>query len=812
MAPTATHFMACPTADGPVPAQINGVSLLTRAGVPKSRYTFDEKLRLLGCTEEQIRAFADLFAPRKFDYAVTRVRSANPRDWSSGRGPLTLDRVARHLLGARLPGLNPQWVAPRGWDWTLFVAVDVDRRGDPDEFLRRCRKLEETLAVLEVPPESLLIVPTPSGGRHYYFFTAVRIRTAEIAPTLAKVGIVVRKGKFELFPSPSQGLRLPFGHIPGNPHAPNDWLHFLARSRTGALPTVNWERCKHLAREKARSRGNQRHLFPDEPDEPDPGAGPGGTDDARRATVGVHHRSAYLRTPKRGRNRNAGYDELVSRPVCSPSDIEELWALGIREVGTRHEAVLRLAWNFIFVRGCEEDRAVEEITGWAYRTGEFTSKDVRADLRGNGKRVEEDVRDLVRHFARLRDAGSHRTGGRFAEVEVNTICRATADLDPRQARLRGRFLLEFLRFAKSHGRPVEGGWECAPAVRGIIQDWPGCSGMRYKAHLDWARDAGILVLTREKRQTPDRTGRARTYLLRMPHTGSAESVLTQEEAITLLLDRPGQAGPIPADAVREELESDTYQVGLPPKEEDGLGEAAASDPAVTGVGEHIDKGNNRASDQTTLPGPGTQSPVVRPELRRTDHAERPDEPARAAGDGAVDVTGPGDGEPPARRGGGGDAGRQHPRRPLRRLAEGTPERPGVEPPVQGVRDPRPGRVRAVPAGRTGRALWPGLTLRPGLPDLATFSSLPPPHDHAAIAAILAPFRQRALDEFPDQATRVQEIWTAVESLARDPTLHPSTRRLVLADPADLMPAEILVRLRLLKEHRRTRDGPVTVCG
>ncbi len=40
---------------------------------------------------------------------------------------LTLDRVARHLLGDQLPGLNPQGVAPRGWDWTRFVAIDVDQ-------------------------------------------------------------------------------------------------------------------------------------------------------------------------------------------------------------------------------------------------------------------------------------------------------------------------------------------------------------------------------------------------------------------------------------------------------------------------------------------------------------------------------------------------------------------------------------------------------------------------------------------------------------------------------------------------------------
>jgi hypothetical protein len=270
MAPMATDVLRSAVTDDSPDTRINGVPLLTRAGVPKSRYFFEEKLRILGCTEGQLRAFADLFAPRKFDYAVTRARSGNPRDWSGGRGPLTLDRVARHLLGARLPGVNPQWVAPRGWDWTLFVAVDVDNRGGTEEFLSRCRKLETAFAALEIPPESRLVVPTPSGGRHYYFFTSARIRTAEIAPTLALAGIVARKGKFEIFPSPTQGLRLPFGHIPGNPHAPEEWLSFLARYRGGALPSVNWEQCKHLARVQARRRSNQRHLFPEEPDEQEP--------------------------------------------------------------------------------------------------------------------------------------------------------------------------------------------------------------------------------------------------------------------------------------------------------------------------------------------------------------------------------------------------------------------------------------------------------------------------------------------------------------------------------------------------------------
>jgi hypothetical protein len=94
------------------PRSINGVPLFTGKGVAKSRYTLAEKLRLLGSTQDELSAFADLFAPRKSDFAVTRAKSGDPRDWTGGRGMLTLDRVARHLLGDRLPGLNPQWVAP----------------------------------------------------------------------------------------------------------------------------------------------------------------------------------------------------------------------------------------------------------------------------------------------------------------------------------------------------------------------------------------------------------------------------------------------------------------------------------------------------------------------------------------------------------------------------------------------------------------------------------------------------------------------------------------------------------------------------
>jgi len=800
----ATDVLCSAVADDSPDARISGVQLLTRAGIPKSRYTFEEKLRILGCTEEQLRAFADLLAPRKFDYAVTRARSGNPRDWSGGRGALTLDRVARHLLGARLPGVNPQWIAPRGWDWTLFAAVDVDNRGGTEEFLSRCRKLEAALVALEIPPESRLVIPTPSGGRHYYFFTSARIRTAEIARTLAQAGIVARKGKFEIFPSPTQGLRLPFGHIPGHPHAPEEWLSFLARYRSGAMPTVNWERCKHLARVQTGPHGNQRHLFPEELDEEELQNKTPAPEIAPPQAAGTAPRRVCLGMPKRERQRDSRYEELVTRPVRSPADIEELWELGIREAGTRHEAVLRLAWNFIFVRGCEEDEAVKEISAWAYRTGEFSSKDVRADLEGGGNRVEEDIRGLVRRFTRLRDEGGHRAGGRFAEAEVNTIRQATADLDPRLTRLRGRFLLEFLRFAKSHGRTVEGGWECNPAVRGIIQEWPGCSGMRYKAHLDWARDIGIVVLTREKRQTTDRTGRARTYLLRMPHADSAECVLTHDEAITRLLDKSDQAATVLGDAIRDGLESDTYQGGLPPKEEDGVGEATASDPTNKPVaeGNKGKKGENESVETNVPLDPGPQATVSKFERTRSNHADRHDEPAHAAGDGSDEGTYATGRESPGTCGGAGSAECEHPWRALRRLAEGTPECPGLQPPVQGICNPRPGRIRTVLHRRRRPGVTPGE--RVPLPGVA----LAPSRDHAAVRAAIRAVKAALAIAFPgrDDDIEAHPCWPLIESMALDPTYTERQRSVLLANPHHLSPSDLAHRKKLIREYPG-RNGP-----
>lgn len=65
---------------------INGVRLLTKAGIPKSRYSRKELLQVLGGSETDLATFLEIFAPRRPFYAVTRTNSDDPRAWTTPRG------------------------------------------------------------------------------------------------------------------------------------------------------------------------------------------------------------------------------------------------------------------------------------------------------------------------------------------------------------------------------------------------------------------------------------------------------------------------------------------------------------------------------------------------------------------------------------------------------------------------------------------------------------------------------------------------------------------------------------------------------
>jgi hypothetical protein len=504
---------SCPT---PAPA---GIKLFRRDGTPRKHFSASERLALLGWGAEEVAAFMKLFAPRRFPYILQRQRDGKPPAWRTVNHALTDDLIVRHLLADKLPGVNPIWVGTRAWDKTMFVAVDVDFRGDAPDFIRRCTKVERALYTLGIPRRSWLIQATPSGGRHYYFFTYRPIPTWEIPITLELVELVHIGGQHEVFPSDTQGLRLPFGSIPGQVHDPEAGRLFIRAYVSGEFPRVNWRRCKNRA-----SRSAQRRLE---------GIG-SATPVPARPRSPKHEReqpALPLGVPKAQRCSTEQGRTTTSRPATRPKDIEDLWQRGITAAGARLEATKKVAWNFIFVRGMSEEEAANEIIDWVYRNGKTTSNDVKADLKNNTRRVAEQTRRIVAWYAARRREGGSSGSRRFSRTEIDAIVAAAASLPATLQPARIHFAIDFLNFAKREGTRHGDGWGCCPSVRGIIRKWKNCSGIRYRPHLTWALEVGLIEMIREKRQSKNGKGRARTYAIYVPHSPLEERTLSYAHAI-----------------------------------------------------------------------------------------------------------------------------------------------------------------------------------------------------------------------------------------------------------------------------------------
>lgn len=563
---------------GPVTA-INGVSLLTQDGRLKSRYSKSERLRVMGATDDDLRATIDLFAPRGPLYAITRSGSDDPRDWTTARGRLRDGDVLRHLVGNLIPGQCPRWVAPKAWEATLWVGIDVDYRGDHEDYKSRCQQVQKALYVLGVPKKAWLVSRTPSGGRHYRFFMTRHIRTDDIPHVLQLVGLKESSGQVEVFPRRNKGMRLPFGHIPGRQHDPRKWLRFIRAWRADKFPRVNWLRCMRRAERHA-----QRQL--------EKGSAPDTTADSRflkntsrrtpRQETKREVPSTTFGMPRWKRHENGErsrasssrerYMALLSRPFAGPWDAEELWKLGIQAEGTRVEATTRLAWHLTHVKRLPVKAAGDQLCQWVYQTGCTTSKDVRDDIRNDSRKVEQQTRELVEWCASNTDYVQPR--GVFSPEEIDSILthvdRTNADLSRDQV----EFALSFLKFAKRHGRPIQDGWESQIAVRGIIRRWPGCSGMRYKAKMEWIVNSGLVEMTREKRQTNNGTGRPRTYLFRVPITPATGQTLGFSEAAQYAREQTRSKDSCHVSTGSQISESDTYGRIVPPLPQEKKGEVS----------------------------------------------------------------------------------------------------------------------------------------------------------------------------------------------------------------------------------------------
>jgi hypothetical protein len=538
---------------------INGVSLLTRTGEQKSRYSPEERLQILGATDEDLDAFVELFCPDGPCYAITKAGSGDPRDWTTPKGRLTRDLILHHLVGNLTPNIPPKWVAPRSWEVTHWVGLDVDFRGDRLDFQQRCGRALQALRELGVSRSALLESETPSGGRHYRFFLNRKVQVAAIPDVFALVGIKEVPGQIEIFPKMKKGMRLPFGFIPGKVHDPSRFVNFIRAFRRGEIWRVDWYDCVRRAGDVQAAA--YRRAQESAPTEASLKSKPVQDKAGQRALSKPFIMGVPKHLKKLGFTHSpqhvTRYMSLLSQPISSQEEANELWTLGILEKGTRTEVTKRLAWHLLVVRRHSVEDATAILTEWVYRTGKTTSHDVEEDNARGTRKVAEETARIVQWTAAHRQPATIQDRNLVSKEEVESVVQQLGD----RATDRSLVLvaLNFLRFVKLKGTESSEGWTAMVAVLGVIRRWPGCDGMKYKPLIEALRDSGIIRMTREKKQSPDGKGRPRTYLMTVPPRLRAGASMSVEEALQYALERARATRFDGSTTGRDVVESNRYR-------------------------------------------------------------------------------------------------------------------------------------------------------------------------------------------------------------------------------------------------------------
>jgi hypothetical protein len=541
---------------------------LTRAGLPKRRFSLHEKIEVLGlgCPREATVArlgdFRRIFAFRRTNAIITKV-GKGPRAWTRLPGLLEDHHIVRHLLADRIPNLRPIWVGARSRQTSVFLCVDVDPVRTPEQILaqeydptvgdaddhawllrrisqsppkppfdQRCEQVERAFRRLGIPtdPRHLLIQPTPSGGRHYFLFFDARYCLEQYRGLLERAGLKHVTGEVEFFPSRTQGLRLPFGHIPGTPHNPNAWIQFTDDYRNGRIHRhclaklhdnleahqTYWS--QRLTRKAQRSPPVQQRLltkpppaFPSNDEEPS----------VKKAPPAI-----------------ARYRELIGRGLQSRAEAEELTKMGILLPGTRTAALKQLAAHWIWFRRASPEETAEILTDWAM-SPRHASKDIAHDLTHGTTKVPRQIDSMCRWYELNKtapDVASARSIHEFAQGELDALRQSLVNLTGEERISQAEFLLHFLRFAKRHGTAAKDqtGWDAAVHVNKVIKRWPGCSHRKYLERVHHATTAGMLTRIKGAWHRANGPGRATTYRLSVPVVPEIEWVLTYEGALEAL--------------------------------------------------------------------------------------------------------------------------------------------------------------------------------------------------------------------------------------------------------------------------------------
>ena len=516
-----------------------------RDGKPKSRLSWDEKLQALDplspvkVTKSRIKSFTELFASRSDQAIATLVGQGHGKWVTLHRCPLTHKHIGRHLLADRIPTIQPQWFGSRSFFSSPYFCLDVDHKGARAAFRKRCLAAERALRRMGIDPNDprqVLIQPSPSGGRHYYVFFDGLNPVDEYHHLLRSAGLKHTQGDIEFYPSETHGLRLPFGHIPGEVHDPRAWIQFIDDYDFGRIRL-------HSLRVLRDRLGRSKW--------PSPTGKPGREKPSHAKVMARDGRD--LGIPKRLSPRISGsrpedvdaqvqrYMELMENGIKSFRDVRDLERLGIRVAGTRNRALNHLAAHRIWFLHETAEQAADYLLHWSMDE-RHDSKDIRSDLEKGTSIVSNQLAYMCPWYE------SHEktkvaplpVGDRerhFAPAELNALRLTVLDLPEGDRVSQAHFLLELLSYTKKHGwlAADDSGREAAVAINEVIRKWPGCRGKNiYKKRIDQATEAGILRVVREKWHNHDGPGRPRTYRLNVPIIASEEASVGYDDALAYL--------------------------------------------------------------------------------------------------------------------------------------------------------------------------------------------------------------------------------------------------------------------------------------
>jgi hypothetical protein len=553
------------------------VRMTRRGKIYTPRISQDEFLDLLGlgqsreATMSRLEEYLRLFA-YKYSGAIVTKTGCGPGGWTAYKRPLGIYQIALHLLANRIPGRQPIWFGSRSLPRSRYLCLDVDADRTPEQILakkypwheefpehvktaelrgitddlasrptkppqaERIALVKQALRRMGINPDnprSVLNLGSPSGGRHIYVFFDNLYFLDQFTDLLHAAGLRHVPGEIEFYPSATHSFRLPFGYLPGQAHDPHAWIQFIDDFRNGSIIRHSLQDL-YASLEKHRSTQHRRikslkKAAPAAPERPKP------------CIMGIpNHLKTPTPLPSPTHPGQKQRSLQLLDDVHSFADARELLNQGIVVDGTRTKALKVLAAHLIWFKGLAAEDAAKFLTEWAMST-RHVSKDIKADLTNGTTVVAEHIKRMCRWYEAKKIISDHppfQAIHEFSHRELDAIRASVANLTGEDKANQAEFLLHFLRFAKRHGSAaIDGtGWNAAVHAGKVIRRWPGCSHMKYKKRIDYAKATGILIEIKGPWHRAGRPGRATTYRLSIPVVPEIQWVLTYEAALEAMTE------------------------------------------------------------------------------------------------------------------------------------------------------------------------------------------------------------------------------------------------------------------------------------